>query len=352
MINLIYAYRFVYDEILKELEEMEKNGETELLPEKHYCEKYDVSLTTVRRALEQLYNEKIIIKIKGKGSFISDKVRKLRCEDNRFIGVLMVPFNDVQNRGYESKYKYKNPYAQKIYKTIFCELGSDYDLLIDTIDNNELENKFPSSVLDKAEKILIIGETKKSTIDFLHKRGKCVVVYNYYEKGISVARVNNDEREKYKQMTEYFIGLGYKKIACITGVNFHSEALERYMGFQDAMVVNDIYMDNNFIKWGDMTPESGYYLTKELMALPETPEVIICVNDGVAMGAYDAIKECGLRPGEDVLLAGHDNCETDKLDIVTIDPDYLGVGKKLAELLKRDTWIDDEFIHYGKLITK
>lgn len=352
MINSIYAYRYVYDEILKELEEMKKRGETELLSEKEYCEKFDVSLTTVRRALEQLYLQNIIVKIKGKGSFISDKVRKLKCGENRFIGVLMVPFDDVQNSVYEKKYKYKNPYAQKIYKTIFCELGSEYDLLIDTINNDELERKFPSSVLDKAEKILIIGEIKRSTISFLQDRGKCVVVYNYYEKGISVARVNNDEREGYKNMTSYFIDSGYRKIACINGVNFHSEALERYMGFQEAMVVNDIYIENNFIKWGDMTPESGYYLTKELLSLSDPPEVIVCVNDGVAKGAYDAISEKGLIPGRDIVLAGHDNCETEKLNITTIDPDYEGVGKKLAELLRRDTWIDEEYVHYSKLIKR
>ena len=243
MINSLYAYQYVYDAILKELQERGADERTELPSEKEYCERFDVSLTTVHRALDRLYKENIIVKIKGKGSFISHKVRKLKCEKNRFIGVLMIPFGDVQENVYEARYHYLNPYAQKIYKTIFCELSGEYDLLIDTLENAELEKKFPDSVLNNVEKIFIIGETRRESIEYLHSRGKCVVAYNFFEKDIAVAKVNNDERLQYKNITEYFIRQGHKKIACINGVNFYSEAIARYMGFQDAMVVNDIYID-------------------------------------------------------------------------------------------------------------
>ena len=42
----------------------------------------------------------------------------------------------------------------------------------------------------------------------------------------------------------------------------------------------------------------------------------------------------------------------DKYLVTTIDPDYESVGKKIVELLRRDTWIDDEFIIPGKLIIR
>ena len=76
MINSLYAYQYVYDAILKELQERGADERTELPSEKEYCERFDVSLTTVRRALDRLYKENIIVKIKAKRSFISHKVRK------------------------------------------------------------------------------------------------------------------------------------------------------------------------------------------------------------------------------------------------------------------------------------
>jgi len=355
MINLHYAYNYVYEEILNELKEKGKENISVLSTEKEYCERFDVSLTTVRRALDRLYRENIIVKVKGKGSVISDKVRCLKMPKNKFIGVLMLPFDDVQSESIsQGRYRYTNPYAQKIYKAIYNELGSEFDLLIDTIAADDVPKKFEKSVLNMADKIFVVGEIRKEVLEFLYSLNKCAVVYNYFEKGVSVARVNNDERLQYKKMTELFIHSGHTKIACINGVNLFSESIERYMGFQDAMITNDLYIENKYIKWGDMTPESGYALTKDLLALQTPPTAIVCVNDGVAIGAYDAIEEAGLKVGKDIVLSGHDNCvmPEDKYLVTTIDPDYEGVGKKIVELLRRDTWIDDEFIISGKLIIR
>lgn len=353
MINFHYAYDYVYDQILSELKE--KGKDTVLCTEKEYCERFDVSLTTVRRALDRLYKENIIVKIKGKGSVVSEMVRAFKMTDNHFIGVLRIPFDDIQLDSISfGKYIYENPYEKKIYQTIYNELKNEYNILIDTIPADELEKKFSLSVLNQAEKIFVVGEASKKVIHYLHSLGKCVVVYNFFEKKVSVTRVNNDERLKYKEMTDYFIAQGHTKIACINGFNLLSETLERYMGFQDAMISNGLFVESKFIKWGDMTPESGYLLTKELMALPNKPTAIVCVNDGVAMGAYDALEELGVNIGKDVMLSGHDNCEmSDKKYLVsTIDPDYESVGRRIAEILKRDTWIDDETIIPGKIIIR
>ncbi|MBQ7372978.1 MAG: substrate-binding domain-containing protein [Clostridia bacterium] len=354
MINFHYAYDYVYEQILNELKE--KGKDTVLCSEKEYCERFDVSLTTVRRALDRLYKENIIVKIKGKGSVVSSMVRCLKIPENRFIGVLMLPFDDIQSESISSgKYRYVNPYAQRIYKTIYNELGFKHDLLLDTIPANEIKTKFPNSVLNKANKIFVIGEISAETVEYLHSLGKCVVLYNFFDKNVTVTRVNNDERLQFRLMTEHFIKQGHVKIACINGANLFSESVERYMGFQDAMIMNDLFIESKLVKWGDMTPESGYALTKELLAVPsQRPTAIVCVNDGVAMGAYDAIEEAGLKVGVDVFLSGHDNCEmpSDKYEVSTIDPDYESIGKRIAEVLERDTWIDDEIVIPGKLIIR
>lgn len=353
MINFHYAYEYVYEQILNELKE--KGKDMVLCSEKEYCKRFDVSLTTVRRALSRLYDENIIVKIKGKGSVVGNMVRCLKMPDNRFIGVLMLPFDDIQSENVaNSKYVYANPYAQKIYRAIYSELSDEYDILLDTISAEEIREKFPLSVLNKADKIFAIGEVRGETVRYLQSLGKCVVVYNFFEKNVPVAKVNNDERLQYRLMTEHFIRQGHTQIACINGANLFSEPIERYMGFQDAMIMNDLFIESKFVKWGDMTPESGYIFTKELMKLSQTPTAIVCVNDGVAMGAYDALEELGYKVGQDVVLSGHDNHKplNTKYAVSTIDPNYEAVGKKIAEILKRDTWLDDEFILPGKLIIR
>ncbi len=60
---------------------------------------------------------------------------------------------------------------------------------------------------------------------------------------------------------------------------------------------------------GDGTASSGYRLVAGLMRAPDPPTAIFCANDPTAMGAYEALKEQGLRIPEDVAVVGFDNQE-------------------------------------------
>jgi LacI family transcriptional regulator len=55
--------------------------------------------------------------------------------------------------------------------------------------------------------------------------------------------------------------------------------------------------------------DSGYTQTLDLLALSERPTAIFCGTVRMAMGAYDALKESGLRIPEDVAIVGFDNQE-------------------------------------------
>lgn len=44
-----------------------------------------------------------------------------------------------------------------------------------------------------------------------------------------------------------------------------------------------------------MTPDSGYKLAKAMLSKPNPPKILITCNDNMALGAYRAIHEMGLR---------------------------------------------------------
>ena len=352
MIDSRFAYEYVYEQILHGIKngELKENGY--LLSEKEYCQKFDVSLTTVRRALERLRKEGIVEKVKGKGTFLSSKVRCICCPRNPYIGMLVLSSSEQHKPG-SPKTAYINMYAHSIYKSIFNELNGSYNLLLDTIADNEVETRFHSSVLSHVDKLFLLGETRRGVVEYLHAQGKYLVAYNYFEPDVQVCRVNNDERKKFGEIVNYFVSKGHRHIACINGINNYSESLERYMGYQDAMIMNGLHIDPRYVKWSNMTPEDGYNLTKELMCIDPRPTCIVCINDGVAMGAYNAIEDLGLIPGQDVSVTGHDNAILDeKYKFTTIDPLYEKVGKIIADKLRRTTWIDDETVLPGNLIIR
>lgn len=55
------------------------------------------------------------------------------------------------------------------------------------------------------------------------------------------------------------------------------------------------------IDWN--TEECGYRLTQSVRSRPNWPEALICCNDNMAVGAYRAIHEPGLRIPQDIAIA-------------------------------------------------
>ena len=83
---------------------------------------------------------------------------------------------------------------------------------------------------------------------------------------------------------------------------------------------------------GDWTAHSGYLATRRLLetaAPTDRPTAIFSANDQMALGAYRALREAGLRIPDDVSVVGFDDIEeaadfSPPLTTVAQDWDLLG----------------------------
>ncbi|WFA09236.1 GntR family transcriptional regulator [Tissierella sp. Yu-01] len=71
--NRMPLYSQLMDIILDMIEEGDLNADDQLPSERELCEKYDVSRSTVRQAIQELEKEGYIYRLHGKGTFISPK---------------------------------------------------------------------------------------------------------------------------------------------------------------------------------------------------------------------------------------------------------------------------------------
>ncbi len=256
-----------------------------------------------------------------------------------------VPFN--------SQIYNQNDWKNVIYTSIYNKLSSEYNIILGTYERKELIENFDTTIFKNIQRIFIMGLYNKGLIDFLHSKGKLVVVYNNFDKSLNTCSVSTDERNKAKLIVDHLIKIGHKKIAAINGDMNFSESIERSMGFQEALMKNSVPVELSMIKWGNMTSESGYHLAKQILSGKEKPTAIVCVNDNVASGALFAAKEIGLSCPKDISIVGHDfnsllHEHTDPI-ITSISPQYELVGEKISEKLIRDIWFDDSTIVEGKL---
>lgn len=123
---------------------------------------------------------------------------------------------------------------------------------------------------------------------------------------------------------------GYTKIANFAGYSKTNIGKERTEGFIEALSKNKIPVRKEWILEGGFELKDGYESFKKLNSLGNLPEVIFAVNDRVALGAYKAAKEAGLRIPEDIGIFGFGFNEiTDffdpQLTVINQDPRKMGL---------------------------
>ncbi|MCR5343099.1 MAG: ABC transporter substrate-binding protein [Butyrivibrio sp.] len=152
-----------------------------------------------------------------------------------------------------------------------------------------------------------------------------------------------------QQMAELIGGKG--KIVEIEGTVGASAATDRKTGFDDEIAAN--YPDIEIIasQTGDFTRAQG----KEVMEsfLKSNPDIVgvYCHNDDMALGAIEAIKEAGLKPGEDIvtvsvdgvkgifeaMVAGEANCTVECNPL--LGPLFFETAAKLKNGETVDKWV-------------
>lgn len=110
-----------------------------------------------------------------------------------------------------------------------------------------------------------------------------------------------------KEMTNYLLDLGHRRIAVLTGGENNIESQERLRGYRSAFVERDLPVDSSLEFKGKFTEVSGYETTREVLLLKNRPTAIFAFNDSMAIGAIKAIREEGLKIPADISVCGFDD---------------------------------------------
>ncbi|KOH46833.1 LacI family DNA-binding transcriptional regulator [Sunxiuqinia dokdonensis] len=135
-----------------------------------------------------------------------------------------------------------------------------------------------------------------------------LVIFDRDCEDLEVDKVFVDEYRGALQAVEYLIHTGCRRIAHIAGSATLSTARHRLAAYRDALKKYQLpVLDDYIIESSGFTPEAGIEPTKHLLALPEPPDAIFTVNDGVAIGAMYVIKEAGISIPNEISVIGFDD---------------------------------------------
>jgi DNA-binding LacI/PurR family transcriptional regulator len=153
------------------------------------------------------------------------------------------------------------------------------------------------------------SETKNfDHLQFLTESNIPLVIFDRDCEGIEVDKVFVDEYKGAFQAVEHLIQAGCRRIAHIAGSSTLSTARHRLSAYKNALELHDIPVREEYIiESKGFMPEHGIEPTKKLLALPEPPDAIFAVNDGVAIGAMFVIKEAGIVIPDQISIIGFDD---------------------------------------------
>ena len=109
--------------------------------------------------------------------------------------------------------------------------------------------------------------------------------------------------------TQYLIDKGYTRIACITGPLDKTPARLRVEGYRNAMARAGLTVKEGYEVNADFEFRGGFDAMQALLALREPPQAVFMSNDAMAVGAYQALYQAGLRIPQDMALVGYDDIE-------------------------------------------
>lgn len=131
--------------------------------------------------------------------------------------------------------------------------------------------------------------------------------------------------------TKHLIQNGHQRIALITGLADHADAVARYEGYRGALVDAGIGIDKKLILDGDFSAESGLKAVEQLMDRSVKFTAVFAANDLMAYGARLALSRLSKNVPEDVAIIGFD----DQLESSFVTPPLSSIRQPAREMGER-----------------
>jgi LacI family transcriptional regulator len=235
----------------------------------------------------------------------------------------------------------------------------------ETIEQQNIENLIGMRV--DGLLVCLSQETKDRDIFSRVKRMKIPMVFfdRAFEKmGFPV--VVFDDKAGALNALDQVIGSGYTRIAHFAGYSSVNIGKRRTDGYKSALRKHRLPLRKNWIFEGGFEFNDGYDSFLKLFRQGELPEIVFTVNDRVALGAYKAASECGIKIPSEIGIVGYGFNETTDMfnpPLTVINQDPRKMGKQSIALLfnmidnnvtgkPADINIEEEFLWKKSILRK
>lgn len=219
---------------------------------------------------------------------------------------------------------------QSGYTIILCQSNESYER--EVVNTNLLMHHRVAGI------IVSISQNTKCSDHFLDllKRKIPLVFFDRVCEDVVASKVVIDDYKSAFDAVTFLVRKGYKRIAHLAGPKELGICKKRRQGYLEALQEAQIALPKGLVRYGGLHEQDGYRSVDALLKEHLMPDAIFAVNDPVAIGAYQKIKEAGLRIPADIAIMGFSNNKITSLvdpPLTTVDQPSFEMGRKSAEIV-------------------
>lgn len=217
--------------------------------------------------------------------------------------------------------------------------------------------------IKEVDGIIAIGKFGNKEIEKIRTVSENIVFVDSSPKSEVYDSVVCDLKYATINILNYLEGLGHKNIGFIGGIEYINEGRDIFVDrrertYKEEMSSREIDYKANLYR-GKFTPQSGYELMKKALENKNNVTAYIVANDSMAIGAYRAISEAGLKIPQNVSVVSYNDNITSQfivppLTTIKIQMEFMGetAVDLMIEKLRDEREIAKKIVIPTKLIKR
>lgn len=294
-------YIQIYEELLKSIKDCRFAQGTYLPSESAFARTYNVDRQTIRRSLDLLVAEGVVVKRAGVGTLVKDfSAPQNRNQQNNAMIFVLPRIKGSYDRLAE-------PFNSRLFFHIESELRQQGCSLVSLAADSpgELQRTLDTGQYRGA---IFVSTLPDDVIELARERSLPAVVVGRPFPGYPCIR--EEAAEGVAAGIRHLHTLGHRRIGCINGIPDYVSSRERLTAY--LRTLGELRLDGQepVVRQGDWSFDSGFQAMKDVLeTVDPLPTAMFACNDMMAIGAVEAIKAAGLSVPADISILGHDDID-------------------------------------------
>lgn len=188
----------------------------------------------------------------------------------------------------------------------------------------------------RVDGVVLAGQIDQTLLVSLRSQGMPVVQANNRPEHVDIPSIISDDYHGTVQAMEHLIERGHTRIGLFAGRLQPYISEIRYQAYCDVLERHGLPFRADYVCEVEPRQEDACAAADTVLARPDRPTALFCMNDRIAIGVMKAALRRGMRIPEELAVMGYDGsslCTVIEPELTSVRVDIEEIGRRSARIL-------------------